>query len=138
MMCKDKLKWYTFVTSYTKYTGINYYTMEKKNDCRIDLLPIRDALYVINGKWKIQIIATLFNGSLRFKNLQKEVSGITSRMLSRELKEMEINKLVKRTVNDTSPVSVEYELTEYAMSLNKVIEELHNWGKLHRGKIMAN
>jgi DNA-binding HxlR family transcriptional regulator len=136
-MCKDKSKWYIFVTNYIKYTSINNYTMEKKNNCRIDLMPIRDALYVINGKWKIQIIATLFNGSLRFKELQRDVSGITARMLSRELKEMEINKLVKRTVYDTSPVSVEYELTEYAMSLNKVIEELHNWGKQHRKKIIG-
>ncbi len=58
-------------------------------------------------------------------------------MLSKELREMEMNRLVKRTVYDTTPVTVEYELTKYSLSLDNVISALYEWGNTHRKKIRA-
>jgi DNA-binding HxlR family transcriptional regulator len=104
--------------------------------CEKALLPIRDALDVLSGKWKLQIILALTFGNLRFKEMQRQISGITAKMLSKELKELEMNQLVKRTVYDTVPVTVEYALTSYGRTLKKVIVELESWGRKHRDRIM--
>jgi DNA-binding HxlR family transcriptional regulator len=105
--------------------------------CSKMLLPVRDALDILNGKWKIPIIIALTFGTKRFKELEREIHGITAKMLSKELKELEINQLVKRTVYDTTPVTVEYSLTEYGKSLRKVIKALRDWGAKHRMRIIA-
>lgn len=104
-------------------------------ECSKSLLPVQDALYVLSGKWKIPIIIALIHGHKRFKELHREIKGITAKMLSKELKELELNTLVKRTVYDTIPVSVEYELTAYGITLDKVIIALRDWGLKHRQKI---
>ena len=104
-------------------------------ECSKSLLPVQDALYILSGKWKIPIIIALIHGNKRFKELHREIKGITAKMLSKELKELEINTLVKRTVYDTIPVSVEYELTEYGTTLDEVIMSLRDWGLKHRQKI---
>ena len=101
------------------------------------LLPVKDTLDILGGKWKIQIIISLTFGKKRFKQIQRDIPGITAKMLSKELKELEINDLAERKVYDTSPVTVEYELTPYGRTLKKVIGELHHWGKTHRKKIIA-
>ncbi|HTL80930.1 MAG TPA: helix-turn-helix domain-containing protein [Bacteroidia bacterium] len=110
---------------------------ESAASCKSKLLAVSDALYVLSGKWKLQIIIALSHGHKRFKELQREVPGITARMLSKELRDMEMNQLVTRTVYNTVPVSVEYELTKYGLSLDKVIESLHHWGAKHRNKLKA-
>ena len=69
--------------------------------------------------------------------MKEEIPKITDRMLSKELKHLETNLLVKRTVYDTRPVTVEYSLTDYGYSLDEVIESLKNWGINHRKKIIA-
>ena len=69
--------------------------------------------------------------------MKKEIPKITDRMLSKELRELEMNKLVKRTVYDAVPVMVEYSLTDYGVSLDKVVSELYKWGTRHRKLIMA-
>ncbi|MBS1512591.1 MAG: helix-turn-helix transcriptional regulator [Bacteroidetes bacterium] len=104
--------------------------------CQKMLLPVRDSLEFLNGKWKIPIIIALSFGNRRFKELASEIEGITDKMLSKELRDLEQNQLVKRTVYDTVPVKVEYSLTDYGHSLDKVIEELRNWGTQHRKRIM--
>jgi DNA-binding HxlR family transcriptional regulator len=106
--------------------------------CIKHLLPVRDALDILGGKWKIPVIIALTFGNKRFKVIQREIPGITARMLSKELKELEINELVSRTVYDTSPVMVEYALTPYGRTLRKVITELHSWGSLHRKRITSS
>ena len=106
-----------------------------KEECSKNLLPIQDALYILSGKWKLPIIVALKHGHKRFKELNREIEGITAKMLSKELKELEINDLVKRTVYDTIPVSVEYELTPYGETLNPVIIALRDWGSKHRKRI---
>ncbi len=97
---------------------------------------MRDALDMLNGKWKIPIIIALTFGNYRFKELHRQI-GITPKMLSKELKELEMHQLVKRTVYDTTPVSVEYELTPYAASLRHVIDALRDWGTQHRKRLMG-
>ena len=105
-----------------------------KTECTEMLLPVRDALDIISGRWKLPIITALMFGNKRFTQISKEVHGITDRMLSKELKELELNQLIKRTVYDAFPPVVEYSITPHGLSLGKVIVELRNWGKQHRKK----
>ncbi len=113
--------------------------MDKTNyvRCLKALIPIRDAIDVINGKWKLQIIIALSAGNTRFKDIERQIPKITARMLSKELKELEAHHLVKRTVYDSLPVTVEYTLTSYADSLDNVIDALHDWGLQHRKRMMS-
>ena len=110
---------------------------EAKRQCAGMILPVRDALDILNGKWKLPILISLSFGNKRFRQIAGEIPRITDRMLSKELKDLEINLLVKRTVYDSSPVIVEYSMTEYGKSLDKVIEELAKWGIRHRARIMG-
>jgi len=66
-----------------------------------------------------------------------EVKGIGSKMLSKELQELEVNGLVKRTVLNTKPVMIEYEITEYGQTLNPIINEMSTWGIQHRQRILS-
>lgn len=104
--------------------------------CKAQLLPVRDALEFLSGKWKLPIIIALSFGNKRFKEMATEIEGITDKMLSKELRDLEQNQLVKRTVYDSVPVKVEYSLTDYGSSLDKVIMELRSWGLQHRKRIM--
>ncbi|HEY0608874.1 MAG TPA: helix-turn-helix domain-containing protein [Chitinophaga sp.] len=110
---------------------------EKPNEeeCMGALGAVQDALYVLNGKWKIPIIIALREGHKRFGELQKAVKGISAKVLSHELKHLELNDFIERRVYDTIPVTVEYELTPYSDTLGHVIESLRQWGEAHRHKI---
>jgi DNA-binding HxlR family transcriptional regulator len=106
--------------------------------CKQSIAAVRDTLYVLSGKWKLPIIIALSTGKpRRFKDMQRELQDITPKVLSKELKELELNEFVTRTVYATSPVTVEYELTPYSQSLNKIIEELRGWGLQHRKRLMS-
>jgi DNA-binding HxlR family transcriptional regulator len=97
-----------------------------------ELRALQDTLYFIGGKWRIPVINSICNGNRRFREIERSIPGITTRMLSRELKEMEMNKLLKRTVYTDSPVLIEYEPTQYCRSFGKIIQAMINWGKEHR------
>ncbi|MEP7251074.1 MAG: helix-turn-helix domain-containing protein [Ginsengibacter sp.] len=101
-----------------------------------DMLALCDAMDILNGKWKIAIMCSLNEDKKRFKELQRDVGKITGKMLSKELKELEMNELVNRRVLNTKPITVEYSLTSYGNTLEKVIEELVNWGTKHRKRIL--
>ncbi|NIG54245.1 helix-turn-helix transcriptional regulator [Chitinophaga sp. Cy-1792] len=104
--------------------------------CAGALGAVGDALYAIGGKWKLRIIIALSEGPLRFNELQRSLNGISARVLSNELKELELNGFIKRKVNaKATPVIVEYEKTEYAGSLKAVVMALHEWGAQHRTRI---
>ena len=105
--------------------------------CTQMILPVRDALDILSGKWKLPILISLSFGNKRFKQMAKEIPGITDKMLSKELRDLEMNQLVKRTVYDAIPVVVEYSMTAYGKSLEKVIEELGKWGIQHRKRIIG-
>lgn len=97
------------------------------------LLAIKDTVELLSGKWKIQIIGRLMmDGTMRFMDLRRGVKGIAAKMLSKELQELEQNKLIRRNVMNTRPITVEYELTEHGASLLNVISEIRSWGVAHR------
>lgn len=100
---------------------------------------MRDAVEVLSGKWKVQLIGTLlFGGRMRFMDLLREVEGIGAKMLSKELQDLESHQLITRTVMQTKPITVEYEITAYGKSLEQVIIEIAHWGMQHRKKIMKS
>jgi len=105
--------------------------------CKDMILPVSDAIQILSGKWKLPILISLQFGNKRFSEIAKGIPKITDRMLSKELRELEMNQLVERTVYDTVPVTVEYSMTEYGESLDPVIMELAKWGKQHRKRIMS-
>ena len=99
---------------------------------------VQDSMDVLNGKWKIAIISSICcYGKRRFSDILNDIEGISNRMLSKELKELEINRLVKRTVLDTQPITVQYELTEHGSTLKTIIFNLIDWGNEHRKKIVG-
>jgi len=104
----------------------------------ITLRAIRDAMDTLNGSWKLQILLSLKGGAKRFRQIAREVEGISDKMLSKELKDLEANLLVERTVFDTFPPTVEYKITEHANTLQEVMLSLKNWGILHRKKIAGS
>lgn len=104
-------------------------------ECNSVLVPIGDALYVIGGKWKLRVIAALREGPSRFNEIQRTVEGISARVLSNELKELELNGFVKRTVYVQTPVVVEYQLTPYSDTLSELLQALATWGTMHRKKL---
>lgn len=93
---------------------------------------ISDAMDVLSGKWKIRIIGELIFGKKRFGELNANISGIAAKMLSKELQDLEQNQLVKRTVLETKPITVEYELTDYGLTVKPIINAMANWGHQHR------
>jgi DNA-binding HxlR family transcriptional regulator len=103
-----------------------------------EMMAVQDSMDVLNGKWKISIISSIcYYSKRRFSDVLNDVKGISNKMLSKELKELEINQLVKRTVLDTQPVTVQYELTEHGRSLQTIITNLTEWGMVHRKKIIG-
>jgi len=103
--------------------------------CKASVDAVRDALYVLNGKWKFPLMVALSNGPQRFKDIQRALGDITPKILSKELKELELNEFVKRNVFSTTPVTVTYELTPYSRTLDSVLHELGIWGREHREHI---
>lgn len=98
---------------------------------------LQDTIYVIGGKWKLPIINSICNGNKRFREIERSIPGITTRMLSRELKEMEANQIIVRTVTPTSPVMVEYTASDYCHSFADIILEMIKWGKDHRERLRS-
>ncbi len=110
---------------------------EVKKCCSSFILAVNDALNVLSGKWKLPIIGTLMFGNKRFKELEREIPKITPRMLSKELKDLEVNGIIKRQVYDTMPVTVEYSLTDAGRRLRLVLDSMVDWGLLHRKNTMG-
>lgn len=103
------------------------------------VLAVRDTLNVFQGKWKMPIIGTLLFGKKRFKEIERELEKISPRMLSQELKDLEANGVISRSVYNTTPVTVEYALTDSGRELNIVLEAMITWGLQHRKtNIMEN
>lgn len=101
------------------------------------MLPISDVLEVLSGKWTVRVLATLRNGSRRFGEIAKETPGITDKMLSKELKSLEANQLVKRITFEEFPQRVEYELTDHGQSFRDLILQIGKWGLVHRRRIIG-
>lgn len=106
--------------------------MDKKTPEPGDVKYIQDALYVVGGKWKLPILHSLATGMHKFRDIQRSIPNITSRMLAKELKELELNGFITRMACDNV---VDYEVTDYCQSFEKIIVEMIDWGKRHRARI---
>ncbi|AKD54846.1 winged helix-turn-helix transcriptional regulator [Spirosoma radiotolerans] len=100
------------------------------------ILALTDTINVIHGKWKLPIIASLLRGVNRFTDLLASTEKITPRMLSKELKELEVNGIVDRIVYNQTPVLIEYRLTESGRDIATVIDSMIDWGLLHRSQVI--
>ncbi|TDO24564.1 winged helix-turn-helix transcriptional regulator [Pedobacter duraquae] len=104
-------------------------------ECAHSLKNVIDALYVLNGKWKLPLILSLVQLAKRFNEIQNEITGISSKVLAKELKDLELNGFITRKVYPTTPVAIIYEATDYSKTLKNVLRELSLWGGQHREKV---
>ena len=107
--------------------------------CQMRIMAIRDTMEILSGKWKFHILGTLLQrDKLHFMDLLREVDGIGTKMLSKELQDLEMNRLVTRSVLNTKPVTVEYEITEHGKTLAPIIDEIAKWGTAYRNSLFSN
>lgn len=108
-------------------------TINDTPSCKVRITAIKDTMGILSGKWKFHILGTLMEGGkMRFMDLLREVDGVAAKMLSKELQDMEMNHLINRTVLNTKPITVEYEVTEYGRTLKPIIDEIAKWGVAYR------
>ncbi|MBC0856439.1 winged helix-turn-helix transcriptional regulator [Pantoea stewartii] len=107
---------------------------EKIENCIV----VGDVIGVISNKWTIFVIISLYNHSLRFNAIKRQVMGISHQMLARTLKDLTHNGLVERTVVDNNPPMVEYHLSALGYSLADALKPLADWAKINQGKILIN
>lgn len=100
--------------------------------------PVEATLELIGGKWKGIILYYLLDGRLRFSELRDKIGCVTQRMLTKQLRELEADGLVKRTVYAEVPPRVEYELTKEGKSLKQIVNTLKKWGESHALKLLEN
>lgn len=106
--------------------------------CRFRINAVKDSMDILTGKWKVHILGTLlYGGKMRFMDLQREIGNIGAKMLSKELRDLEMNQLVTRTVLDTKPITVEYELTEFGKALEPAIDAIAQWGIDYREALLG-
>lgn len=106
--------------------------------CRGRINSVKDSMGLLAGKWKVHIIGTLlYGGKQRFMDLRREIEGIGPKMLSKELQDLELNQLVTRTVLNTKPISVQYELTDFGRTLEPVIDAIAQWGGDYREELFG-
>ncbi|RZL44286.1 MAG: transcriptional regulator [Pedobacter sp.] len=110
---------------------------QKEVACQQKLIVTRDVMEVIQGKWRIPIIIALTFGNKRFGEIQREIVDISPKMLSQELKALEINKIIIRTLYDSMPITVEYSLTPLGLSMKPLLDEILSWGIHFRKEIVG-
>lgn len=99
--------------------------------------PVEAAVDVFGGKWKALILWWLQERTWRFAELRRQIPGITEKMLTQQLRELEADGIVERRVYPTVPPKVEYSLTEYGRSLKRALRAICDWGRTHMGRIGA-
>lgn len=113
-------------------------TLKEIEQHKKEMMAIQDSMDVLNGKWKMAIISSIcIYNERRFSDILNDVVGISNKMLSKELKDLELNKLISRTVLDTQPITVKYKLTNHGKTLKTIINNLTEWGKQHRKEIIG-
>ncbi|UBM59496.1 helix-turn-helix transcriptional regulator [Marinilongibacter aquaticus] len=107
--------------------------------CQVRMQAISDSMSLLSGKWKFHILGTLIEGDkLGFMDLLREIDGIGTKMLSKELQDLEMNNLISRTVLHTRPISVSYSITDYGKTLSPVIDALAKWGIEYRKSLFES
>jgi DNA-binding HxlR family transcriptional regulator len=109
---------------------MNYATLKQVHVC-----PVETGLELIGGRWKARILWKLYNGTMRFGELRRGLPGITEKMLTQQLKELEHDQLIIRTQYPEMPPRVEYSLSEFGRSLTPVLEALKAWGVENQAQI---
>ena len=99
--------------------------------------PVEAAIDVIGGKWKALILWWLHQRTWRFAELRRQIPGITEKMLTQQLRELEFDGIIARKVYPTVPPKVEYSLTDYGRSLKRALQAICDWGKNHMERIGA-
>jgi len=110
---------------------------EKDQKCQFKLKASRDTLEVIQGKWRIPIIVALTYGDKRFGEIQRDIPDISPKMLSQELKALEMNQIITRTLVNSMPVSVIYSLTPLGESMQNLLDEVLRWGIHFRNEVIG-
>lgn len=104
---------------------------EKEHNNLPSPCPVRQALDLIVGKWSFTIIHSLLEGTKRFKELERSIEGINTRMLVKELKNLHAMGVVQRQAYPTMPMTVEYSLTAKGRELEPVMVHIHEWAVKH-------
>jgi DNA-binding HxlR family transcriptional regulator len=126
-MCKNKLKQLSEIKDFGR------------ENCKLALLAGADTMDLLKGKWKVPILITLILfDKMKYNELLKTVEGIGTKMLLKELNELEVNHLISRSVSKTKPLSVSYQITGYGKHLERLIVEILNWGITHRKNVRLN
>ncbi len=106
----------------------------QKNGQTIPPCPVETTLLLIGSKWKVLILRDLIDGKKRFGELKRSVGSVSQKVLTAQLREMEADGLVKRTVFAEVPPRVEYELTALGLTLKPILESLWNWGEAYQAR----
>lgn len=117
------------------FAGMKLNKIPGREECASSLKNVHDALYILNGKWRLPVVLSLVQEPKRFNEIQNAVSGISPKVLAKELKDLELNDFIKRNIYPTTPATIIYEATEYSLTLKKVLCELDAWGEEHRERI---
>ncbi len=94
--------------------------------------PVETTLTLISDKWKVLILRDLMPGTRRFGELKKSIGGVSQKVLTAQLREMEDSGLLTRTVYPEVPPRVEYTLTELGRSLKPILDSLQSWGETYQ------
>lgn len=106
--------------------------------CDMDFQSLQDTIDIIGTKWRVQILCSICEcGNTRFREIERSIPKLTTRMLSKELKEMEELGLITRTVTNTSPVTVEYKETALCHTLIPLFDKMLEWGEQYGAAIKA-
>ena len=116
-------------------------TNQREGTCKREFMALQDSLDLLGGKWKLLIIHYLSRRTAEensFKKIQAGIVGISAKMLSKELKSLELNLMVSRAIQATKPVTVNYQVTEYGKQVLPITTQLIDWGLEHRETIKQN
>lgn len=109
----------------------------KNKTKKIQLRDVQDVIDVIGGRWRGAILASLCDKEKRFNELKRDLGAITPRTLTKELKYLEMNKLINREVDDLGVITIVYSLTRHGKSLEPLIGQIVAWGQKHRKIILG-
>jgi DNA-binding HxlR family transcriptional regulator len=110
--------------------------MKNDENCLVDLSDLQFVLQVLGGKWKLYILTSLYFGKKRFKELERDVHGISPKMLIKELKDLESIDIVNRQTFNTVPITVEYSLTEEGLTLKPILDHMKEWAGEFKQKVV--
>lgn len=108
---------------------------EKKKIDELPACPVETTLMLIGDKWKVLILRDLMPGTKRFGELKKSIGGVSQKVLTAQLREMETDGLVRRTVYPEVPPRVEYTLTALGRSLKPILDAMWDWEEAYQGKV---